>query len=102
MVGYRPTKVIYERPPIYRKTLRRDNKTIEALSLPRITNYNCRSLMPKIRSFAQDMIERESDISFLSEVWQKEENKKHKAKLEELLEISGIKYISTPRPGAKR
>ena len=102
LVGYRPSKVIYERPPHSRKTIRRDNKTLQALTLPRITNYNMRSLFPKLGNFAQDMIERESDISFLTEVWQKQENKKHKARLEELLEMSGIKYISTPRPGAQR
>ena len=48
------------------------------------------------------MLERESDISFLTEVWQKKENKKHQFKLEEMFELSNIKYISTPRPGAQR
>ena len=60
-----------------------------------------RSFFPKYSNFARDMIERESDISFLTEGWQKQESKKHKLKLEELLEMSGIKYISTPRPGAQ-
>ena len=36
------------------------------------------------------------------ELWEKLENKKHQSKLEELLEMEGIQYISTPRPGAKR
>ena len=35
-------------------------------------------------------------------MWGKSEKKKHKFKLEELLEMRGIKYISTPRPGAQR
>ena len=48
------------------------------------------------------MIERESDLSFVTEVWEKLENKRHQFKLEELFEIQGIKYISTPRPGARR
>ena len=48
------------------------------------------------------MQERETDICFLSEVWEKKENKKHQFKLEEMLEMSGVKYISTPRPGAQR
>ena len=48
------------------------------------------------------MIERSVDIAFLTEVWEKLENKKHQFKLEELLEIEGIQYISNPRPGAKR
>ena len=48
------------------------------------------------------MIERGADISFLSEVWEKSENKHHKNKVEEMLEMKGISYISTPRPGVKR
>ena len=61
-----------------------------------------RALFSKIDNFARDMEERESDLSFLTEVWEKSENKKHQFKLEELLELRGIKYISTPRPGAQR
>ena len=45
------------------------------------------------------MRERTTDIAFLTEVWEK---KKHHFKLEEMLEMGGIKYISTPRPGAQR
>ena len=75
LIGYRPISVISERPPHCRKTIRRDNKVVQALTLPRITNYNMRSLFPKLGNFARDMIERESDISFLTEVWQKQENK---------------------------
>jgi hypothetical protein len=41
-------------------------------------------------------------LSFLTEVWQKSENKKHQFKIEELLELKGLKYISTPRPGTRR
>ena len=41
-------------------------------------------------------------MNTLTEVWEKSENKKHQFKLEELLELKGIKYISTPRPGAQR
>ena len=95
-VGFRPTKVIYERPLSVRTTIKRNNKTYQALTLPRLTNYNIRALFPKIGNFALDMIERESDLSFITEVWQKKENKKHQFKLEELLELRGIKYISTP------
>ena len=48
------------------------------------------------------MEEREVDICFVSKVWEKAENKKHKQKIESMLEIKGISYISTPRPGKKR
>ena len=61
-----------------------------------------RSLFGKILSLSQDIIERESDLIFLTEVWEKAENKGHQQKLEEMLETKGIKYISTPRPGRKR
>ena len=101
-IGYRPIKVIYERPPHSWKTLRRDNKTIQALTLPKIANYNMRSLFSKIENFSLDMQERFTDIGFLTEVWEQKENKKHQFKLEEMLELRGVKYISTPRPGAQR
>ena len=61
-----------------------------------------RSLFPKIGNFSQDMRERTTDIAFLTEVWEKKENRKHQFKLEEMLEIGGVKYISTPRPGPQR
>ena len=48
------------------------------------------------------MQEREGEICFLSEVWEESESKKHKQKIEEMLEMANISYISTPRPGAKR
>ena len=61
-----------------------------------------RSIWPKLNSLAEDIVERSADISFLSEVWEKKENLKHQSKVEELLELKGISYISTPRPGLKR
>ena len=101
-IGFRPMKRIYERPQPCRKTIRRDNKNIQALSLPIFTLYNIRSFFPKLYNFSQDMEERQCDLSFVTEVWQQLENKKHMFQLEELLEMRGIKYISTPRPGARR
>ena len=58
--------------------------------------------MPKVRNFGTDMQDRNCSISFLTEVWEKSENKKHQLKIEELFELKGMKYISTPRPGARR
>ena len=72
------------------------------MTLPKVTNYNVRALFSKTGSLAQDMKERESNLNFLTEVWEKKEKKKHQSKLEELFELHGIKYISTPRPGAQR
>ena len=47
------------------------------------------------------MNERSADISFLCELWEKSESKKHQKRIEEMLEMGGISYISTPRPGAR-
>ena len=63
-VGYRPIKVIYERPLPSWKTIRRDNKTIQALTLPKIANYNMQSLFSNIRNFWLDILERPTDIGF--------------------------------------
>ena len=81
-IGYRPANAIYERPLSTLKTIRRDNRKVEALTLPRIVNYNMRSFFPKCANFAQDVHERESDAIFLTEVWEKQENKKHQNKIE--------------------
>ena len=60
-----------------------------------------RSFFPKHNNFCQDMEERDVDVAFLSEVWERSENKKHQYKIEEMLELRGIHYISTPRPGRR-
>ena len=61
-----------------------------------------RSIWGKLGNLAADMHDRSADINFLSEVWEKSESKKHKSKIEELLEMQQISYISTPRPGTRR
>ena len=96
---HRPTA---DRLPAVRRVLRRENKCIEALSLPIILSYNMRSIWGKLDSLALDMVERSGAICFLNEVWEKMENKKHKKRIEEMFEMKSISYISTPRPGAKR
>jgi hypothetical protein len=100
--GHRPQKIVSVRQPAVRRVIRRENKCIQALSLPVFLVYNMRSIWAKQNNFAEDMQERAADISFLSEVWEKSENRKHQAKIEEMLEMNNISYISTPRPGAKR
>ena len=61
-----------------------------------------RSLMPKIKNFKTDILEREIGLCLLSEIWEKKGKKKHKFEIEKMLEIDGLKYISTPRPSSKR
>ena len=75
---------------------------MEAVNLPAFTVYNRRSLWSKINNLAEDIIERSVDISFLNEVWEKKENLNHQASIEEMLELKGINYISTPRPGLRQ
>ena len=83
-------------------TVKRDNRLLEASSLPTFSVYNMRSLWSKLSSLGEDMKERATDLAILSEVWEQKESTKHKQKIEELLELHDISYISTARPGAKR
>ena len=62
-------------------TIKRDNRLFEALSLPIISVYNRRSIWSKLSSLAEDMDERNADLSILSEVWGKKENTKHQSKI---------------------
>ena len=103
--GNRPPKPkIHDlsKPPHFLRTIRRDNKAVQGISLPVISSYNMRSIFPKLDSYAEDFNERAIGLSFLSEIWEKSSNKKHQLKLQELFELKGILYISTPRPGSKR
>ena len=80
-----------------RQTVKRDKKLSVCLSLPIISVSNCRSLIPKINNFKDDLFEREISLALCSEVWEKTSSKKHKFELEKLLQLHGLKYISTPR-----
>ena len=102
-IGYRPIFRPYSetRRPVL-KVIRRDNKVVQAASLPRISSYNVRSFMPKVNSFAENILHRSCQLSFLTEIWTKSENRRHQFKIEELYEMKELKYISTPRPGARR
>ena len=80
----------------------RVNNASVAHHLPVVTVCNLRSLFPKIGNFKIDLFERQVDVSLCCEVWQKAENRKHKAEIEQMLEIDGLKYFSTTRPRGKR
>ena len=88
-------------PPV-RKTIYRNNKLLYSQSLPIISVSNMRSLMPKIKNFKIDVLERKIGLALLSEIWEKKGNKKHKFEIEKMLQQDGLKYISTPRPSSKR
>ena len=74
------------------------DKISAAQYLPAVASYNMRSLFPKIGNVKTDLIERQIDVGFFSEIWQKSENKKHQTEIEKMLESEGRKYISTVRP----
>ena len=90
-----------ERVPT-RKTVKRNSKLFQCLSLPIIAVSNLRSLLPKINNFKTDVLEREIGLSLLSEIWLVKGKKKHMSEITKMLEIEGLKYISTPRASNKR
>ena len=102
-LGHRPAP-LYDKPrlPPVRRTIRRDNKLVQALTLPKISSYNMRSIWSKFQNYSMDLYDRDCSVSFITEVWEKSENKKHQNRIEELLEMKGYQYISTPRPGVRR
>ena len=72
-------------------------KQVEGLSLPIISVSNCRSLTPKLYNFKEDIIQRGISVSLCSEIWEKANCKKQKFEIEKMLQMEGLKYISTPR-----
>ena len=81
-----------------RRTIRRDNRGELGLFLPNIAVYNHRSIWKKVKNFCLEFKELSMGIAFHSEIWEKRESKKHKFKIDEMLELEGINYISTARP----
>ena len=73
-----------------------------AMSLPTVAAYNVRLLFPKAGNFKTDMIERGVSVAFVSEIWEKSENKEHIKQIETMLEIDGLKYLSTSRPSSRK
>ena len=93
---YRPT-LRHNTARINNITVKRNNKQLEGISLPVISVSNLRSLTPKLYSFKNDMIQREISVSLCSEVWEKANCKKQQFEIEKMLQMEGLKYISTPR-----
>ena len=101
IVGHRPpVKQQQKRLPV-RKTVRRDNRGELSLYLPNMAVYNHRSIWKKLKNFCLEFHELSMGVAFHSEVWEKKESKKHKFKIEEMLEMEGIRYISTARPNRR-
>ena len=102
IIGNRPntSKIPAWRPPTLTR-IRRDNKGELSLFLPSIAVYNHRSLWKKAKSLCTELEELNIGLALHSEVWEKKEKKAHKKKIEEMVQIYGLTYISTPRPGRR-
>ena len=57
------------------------DKISTAVSLPSVATYNCRSLFPKIDSLKTDLLERQIDVGFLTEIWQQTHKNEQTLKL---------------------
>ena len=57
--------------------IRRSNKPIQALNLPVIANVNPRSVYNKVKEFHTFVEQEYLDVVFMSESWEREENKLH-------------------------
>ena len=102
LTGFRPPKLPGRSRSNCNVRIHRDNRFLQASSLPSFTVYNMRSIWSKLNNLAEDIIVRNVHLCFLSEVWEKKENINHQKGIEHLLEMKGINYISTPRPGTRR
>ena len=85
-----------------RKTIKRDGRLNKSILLPFIAVSNLSSLMLKVKNFAEDIHERNIGLTLLTEVWQKKYKKKHIFEVEKLMQMEGLKYISTTCPSSKR
>ena len=56
-----------------------------------------RSLAPKRNNYKIDILEREISVSLISEIWEKVGCRKQIYETEKMLQLDGLKYISTPR-----
>ena len=93
ITGYRPT-TFHDNKPRKRFLTKIDTNTREkvASNLPNISVINARSLWPKIKSFATQFVENNTQVAILTEIWGKG-SKKEVYKITELLELRGINLI---------
>ena len=75
-----------------------NNRVAMSAEMPTIASTNTRSILPKIRNFTEDMIQRNITACFVSEIWQKENNVKFQKEVERMFELNGLQFISCPRP----
>jgi hypothetical protein len=71
--------------------VRRDNRCILASQLPTVFVTNHRSFFPKFNNFIDLMKTHSLTLGLHSEIWEVKENRVHQNKIEEALELEGIK-----------
>ena len=74
-------------------------------TLPTVATANVRSLQPKLNSVIEKVENENISICFLVEIWEKvgKKNNHFEAKITEMMEMKGLKYISTgARPSGVR
>ena len=72
-----------------RKTIKRNNVILKALSLPVIMNINPRSIYNKTDDFALLVDQYEADVICMSETWERP-----KVELKEILKLDNFEIIS--------
>ena len=82
-------------------TVRRDNRCLLASQLPVLFVTNHRSFSPKFNNFLELMNTFNLTLGLHSEIWEFKEKREYQNKLEEALELKGVKYISNPRPNRR-
>ena len=87
-----------ERAAVLRR-IHANNRVAESAELPTLAATNTRSILPKVRNFAEDMLQRQITVSLISETWEQASgNKKFEAETERLFELHGLMFVSCPRP----
>ena len=74
-----------------------NRKVTAAMSLPNVMVTNHRSIFPKFNNLIDELIECKMHLGIHSEIWEVKDKDSHKDKIEEALELHGLKYISNPR-----
>ena len=101
ITGNRPIHVKKpKRTPVLQR-IRRNNGGELALYLPTVAVYNHRSIWKKIKNFSTEFREMKMGVALHSEVWENKEKKAHRRKIDDLFQMDGITYISTPRPNRR-
>ena len=78
-----------QRVPI-RKSIKRNNAVLQALSLPVVINLNPRSMYNKVDDLKIIVEQYEADVVFISESWER-----HKLSLNDIIQIENYEIVST-------